>query len=76
MLQVFDPADEIAEQFVANTHLYTLNIPLAAIGIEAATIRDMGERTLRPHRRSRRSCCARPSGCWSSAATSWAPRRA
>jgi AraC-like DNA-binding protein len=44
-LQVFDPADEIAEHFVGNTHLYTLNIPLAAIGVEAATIREMGERS-------------------------------
>jgi AraC-like DNA-binding protein len=44
VLRVYDPADEIAEQFAANTHLYTLNIPLAAIGIEAATIRDMRDR--------------------------------
>jgi hypothetical protein len=43
-LQVYDPADEIAEHFTGNTHLYTLNIPLAAIGIDAATIREMCER--------------------------------
>ncbi len=41
VLRVFDPADEIAEQFANNSHLYTLNIPLAAIGIDAATLRDM-----------------------------------
>jgi AraC-like DNA-binding protein len=41
VLKVFDPADEIAEQFGTNTHLYTLNIPLAAIGIEASNIREM-----------------------------------
>lgn len=41
ILRVYDPSDEIAEQFAANTHLYTLNIPLAAIGIEAAAIREM-----------------------------------
>ncbi len=43
-LQAFEPSDEIAEQFTTNTHLFTLNIPLAAIGVEAATIREMGER--------------------------------
>ena len=44
-LHVYDPADEIAEQFSANTHLYTLNIPIAALGIDAATIREMRERS-------------------------------
>jgi AraC-like DNA-binding protein len=44
ILRVFDPADEIAEQFAANSHLYTLNIPLAAIGIDASSIREMRER--------------------------------
>jgi AraC-like DNA-binding protein len=44
-LHVFDPSDEIAEQFNSNTHLYTLNIPVAALGIDAATIREMRERT-------------------------------
>jgi AraC-like DNA-binding protein len=45
VVRVFDPVDEIAEQFVANTHLFTLNIPIAAIGIEPATIRAMRDRT-------------------------------
>ena len=45
IMKVFDPADEVAEQFVANSHLFTLNIPLAAIGIEPATVRGMRERT-------------------------------
>ena len=44
LMRIFDPCDEIAEQFVANTHLFTLNIPLAAMGMEAATIRDMRDR--------------------------------
>lgn len=44
MLHVYDPGDEIAEQFSGNTHLYTLNVPLAAIGMDAATIRDMRDR--------------------------------
>jgi AraC-like DNA-binding protein len=45
VMRVFDPGDEIAEQFAGNTHLYTLNIPLAAMGMEAATIRDMRDRS-------------------------------
>ncbi len=44
IMRVFDSCDEIAEQFVGNTHLFTLNIPLAAMGMEAATIREMRER--------------------------------
>jgi|1186.fasta_scaffold17834_2 AraC-like DNA-binding protein len=44
VMRVFDPCDEIAEQFGGNTHLFTLNIPLAAMGMEAATIREMRER--------------------------------
>ncbi len=44
-MRVFDPMDEIAEQFVANTHLFTLSIPLAAIGIEPGAIRAMGDRS-------------------------------
>jgi AraC-like DNA-binding protein len=43
LLRVFDPGDEIAEQFTTNSHLFTLNVPLAAMGMEAATIRDMRE---------------------------------
>jgi AraC-like DNA-binding protein len=43
VLRVFEAADEITEQFVANTHLYTLNVPLAMIGIEPGAIRDMRE---------------------------------
>lgn len=45
IMKVFDPADEVAEQFVANSHLFTLNIPLAAIGIEPSTVRGMREHT-------------------------------
>lgn len=44
VLRVFEPSDEIGQQFSANTHLYTLNIPLAVIGIDAATIREMRDR--------------------------------
>jgi len=43
IMRVFDPADEIAEQFGANTHLFTLNVPLAAIGLDVGTLRDMRE---------------------------------
>ena len=45
VLRVYDPADEIADQFTSNSHLYTLTIPLAAIGIDAATIQEMRDRT-------------------------------
>ena len=45
ILRVYDPADEIAEQFATNTHMYTLNVPLAAIGLDPSTLRDMRERT-------------------------------
>jgi AraC-like DNA-binding protein len=41
ILRVYDSVDEIAEQFTANSHLYTLNIPLAAIGVEPSVIREM-----------------------------------
>jgi AraC-like DNA-binding protein len=40
-LRVLDPADEITEQFTGNTHMYTLNIPLAVIGLELGAIRAM-----------------------------------
>ena len=41
VLRVFDAAEEIAEQFAGNTHLYTLNIPLAAMGMECGVIQEM-----------------------------------
>lgn len=44
-LRVIDPADEIVEQFVTNAHLYTLNVPHAAIGIEPGTLAEMFGRT-------------------------------
>jgi AraC-like DNA-binding protein len=44
-LRIIDPAEEIVEQFVANAHLYTLNVPQAAIGVEPATLAGMVDRT-------------------------------
>lgn len=44
-LRIIDPAEEVVEQFVANAHLYTLNVPQAAIGVEAGTLADMVDRT-------------------------------
>jgi AraC-like DNA-binding protein len=41
VLRVYEPADEILDQYLSNTHLYTLNVPMAAIGIEANLVRDM-----------------------------------
>ena len=43
VIRVFDPADEIAEQFGANSHLFTLNVPLAAIGIDVVALGEMRE---------------------------------
>lgn len=45
VLKIFEPTDEISEEFTANSHLYTLNIPHAVIGVEASTIRGMRDRT-------------------------------
>ena len=44
VMRVFDPGDEIVEQFAANTHLFTLNVPLAAMGMDAGALRDMRDR--------------------------------
>ncbi len=44
VMRVYDPADEIAEQFSTNTHLYTLNVPLAAIGVDVGMLREMRDR--------------------------------
>jgi AraC-like DNA-binding protein len=41
VLRVYDPPDEIVEQFDGNTHLYTLNIPRAALGIDPSTVLQM-----------------------------------
>lgn len=43
-LRVYDPFDEIREQFVANTHVFTLHVPLAAVGLEPAGVRAMRKR--------------------------------
>jgi AraC-like DNA-binding protein len=40
-LRVLRPADEITEDFDAGTHLFTLNVPMASLGVEAATIRQL-----------------------------------
>jgi len=44
-LRIIDPAEEIVEHFVANAHLYALNVPQAAIGVEPGTLADMVDRT-------------------------------
>lgn len=40
-LKVLDPGHEIREQFVANTHLFTLNVQRGTIGVEPATLAEM-----------------------------------
>jgi AraC-like DNA-binding protein len=44
VLRVYEPGDEIAEQFPTNTHLFTLNIPLGALGMDAAAVREMRDK--------------------------------
>jgi AraC-like DNA-binding protein len=43
-MQVFEPADEICQQFTTNTHFFTLNIPIASMGIDSGAMLDMRER--------------------------------
>ncbi|WP_375474677.1 helix-turn-helix domain-containing protein [uncultured Jatrophihabitans sp.] len=45
VLEVFEASDEISEQFVTNTHLFTLNVPLASLGMDASVVRSMTEQT-------------------------------
>lgn len=45
VLRLFEQSDEIVEQFGANAHLYTLNVPLALLHLDAGAIRDMREET-------------------------------
>lgn len=45
MLRVVDPSSEIHEQFPGNAHLFTLNVPLAAIGVEASALSEMLDET-------------------------------
>jgi len=45
VLRVYDQWDEIIEQFDANTHLYTLNIPRAALGIDPSAVSAMRDTT-------------------------------
>jgi AraC-like DNA-binding protein len=40
-LRVLDPGHEIREQFVGNTHLFTLNVQRGTIGVEPATMAEM-----------------------------------
>lgn len=41
IVRVIDPAQEIREQFVANTHLFTLNVVRGTLGVESATLTEM-----------------------------------
>jgi AraC-like DNA-binding protein len=40
-LRVLDPTEAIREQFLTNTHLFTLNVQRATIGIEPASLGEM-----------------------------------
>lgn len=41
VLRVLDPAADVNEQFPANAHVYTLNVPHAATGLEAGAVSGM-----------------------------------
>jgi AraC-like DNA-binding protein len=45
VMRIYEPGDEIAEQFPSNTHMYTLAIPIGAMGMDGTTIRGMRERS-------------------------------
>lgn len=45
VLTVLEPTEEISETFVDNAHLYTLNVPLAVLGMDAGAVRAMGGTT-------------------------------
>jgi AraC-like DNA-binding protein len=40
-MKVLEPMHEIREQFIGNTHLFTLNVQRGTIGVEAATLAEM-----------------------------------
>lgn len=44
-LRVIDPVEQIVEQFMGNAHLFTLNIPQAAIGLEPGMLAEMFDHT-------------------------------
>ena len=41
VLKVIDAVERFAEQFLSNTHLFTLNVPQAAIGLEPGMLAEM-----------------------------------
>ena len=45
VLRLLEPSTEIAEQFVTNTHLYTLSVPQAALSLEPGVIRELLEQS-------------------------------
>jgi AraC-like DNA-binding protein len=45
VLRVLDAVEEISEQFMGNSHLFTLNVPQAAIGLDPGMLADMFDQT-------------------------------
>jgi AraC-like DNA-binding protein len=45
VLRVVDAVDGIVEQFMGNSHLFTLNVPQAAIGLEPGMLAEMFDQT-------------------------------
>jgi AraC-like DNA-binding protein len=48
VLRLIEPTAEISEQFLTNTHLFTLSVPQPALGLEAAAIRDLLDQRFEP----------------------------
>jgi len=45
VMKLTEPGDDLNEQLVSNTHLFTLNVHQAGIGIEPSTLSEMSGRT-------------------------------
>lgn len=44
-MRVLDPVQELREQFVGNSHLFTFNVQRGTIGVETATLTEMMDQT-------------------------------
>jgi AraC-like DNA-binding protein len=45
LMRVTEAMDDLTEQFATNTHLFTLNIPMAGVGIEPSSLAEMRGQT-------------------------------
>ena len=45
IMRVTEATDDLSEQFTTNTHMFTLNVPMAGVGIEPASLAEMRGQT-------------------------------